>query len=85
MSDIKIPNEVASQLRPLAAALGFKMSRGPGMFAEMGSIPGLWAAIAEAYNDDPKAVVDLVGQILDKRASVQEVVEMIKETGAIIL
>lgn len=85
MADIKIPNSVAASIRPLAATLNFKMSRGPGMLQEMGSIPGLLSGLAEAVESDPEGVRKLFEQILDKRASVREAVEMIKETGAIII
>lgn len=85
MSNIKVPNEVAAQLRPLAATLGFKMKRGPGKIEEMGSLPGLISAISQAYRGDPDAVLMLVQQILNRRRSVQEVNEMIKRDGAIII
>lgn len=84
MADIKVHNAVAASLRPLAASLNFKMSRGPGMLHEMGSIPGLLSGLAEAYESDPDGTRDLFSQILDKRASVAEAIRMIKHDGAII-
>jgi hypothetical protein len=64
VSDIKIPNETAAQLRPLAAALNLKMKRGPGLVAEFGSIPALLVMLGTCYEAEPERVEQLMRQAL---------------------
>ena len=64
MSDIKIPNATASQLRPLAASLNLTMSRGIGQEQKLGSIPALLNVLGLCYEAEPERVEKLMRQAL---------------------
>ena len=84
MADLKYPTGAKLPLQQLAATLNFTIGRGVGAH-EVGNIGAMMAAIADAYENDPEAVVGLVRQVLDKRASVQEINGMIKRDGGAII
>ena len=58
-----LPEDTGRELRDLAAAVGIRITRGPGT-GEIGSIRGLCVALGKAYKSNPDEVAAALSKLL---------------------